>query len=173
MKKGQDSWCGLAWRRERPVEILLCLFNTSGGMISAETLFSGSLGTGYGTTFLNRKRVCLDWLLGKNYSLWRWWCTGIDCPEKLCLPHPFKRSRPGWMGFAATWSSGRQSLPVAWGLKPNDFLRSLQTQTIQWLYAWGGASDGGVVGDTVRSSLQSETKLCTNSERSQTFDLTY
>jgi len=34
------------------------------------------------------------------------------CPEKLWLPHPWKCSRPGWMGLGATWSSGR--CPCLW-----------------------------------------------------------
>ena len=32
-------------------------------------------------------------------------------PEKLCMPHPRRRSRPGWMGPWVTWSSGRCPCP--------------------------------------------------------------
>jgi len=40
-----------------------------------------------------------------------WWGTGTGCPERLWLPPPWKCSRPGWMGFWATWSSGRCPCP--------------------------------------------------------------
>lgn len=29
-----------------------------------------------------------------NRSLCRWWGTGTGCPEKLCVPHPWKCWRP-------------------------------------------------------------------------------
>ena len=27
-----------------------------------------------------------------------------SCPERLWMPHPWRRSRPGWMGTWAAWS---------------------------------------------------------------------
>jgi len=39
-----------------------------------------------------------------QYSLKK---TAMD-KEKLLIPHPWRHSRPGWMGLWATWSSGWQ-----------------------------------------------------------------
>ena len=41
-----------------------------------------------------------------------WWNTGTGCPEKLWMPPPWQRSRPGWMELWETWSSGR--CPCSW-----------------------------------------------------------
>jgi len=39
------------------------------------------------------------------------------CPEKLWVLHPWKHSRPGWMGPSAAWAGGGAALPTAgcWG----------------------------------------------------------
>ena len=34
-----------------------------------------------------------------------WWGAGTGCPERLWMPHPWRCSRPGWMGPWAAWSS--------------------------------------------------------------------
>lgn len=34
--------------------------------------------------------------------------------------HPWKCSRPGWIGLWATWSSGRYLSTAGGGLEPND-----------------------------------------------------
>ena len=36
-----------------------------------------------------------------------WWDAGTGCPERPWMPHPWRCSRPGWMGPWATWSSIR------------------------------------------------------------------
>jgi len=44
-----------------------------------------------------------------------------SCPEKLWMPHPWRQSRPGWMGPVLTWpvgwqrSHGRHCNPLPWG----------------------------------------------------------
>jgi len=46
------------------------------------------------------------------FSLREWWGAGTGCSEKLWMPHPWRCSRPGWMGPWATWSSSWQ--PYLW-----------------------------------------------------------
>lgn len=58
---------------------------------------------------LKQERLGLD--RRKKLFLWGWWGIGTGCPEKLQLLHPCKCSRPGRMGFGATWSSGRCPCP--------------------------------------------------------------
>jgi len=41
----------------------------------------------------------------------RWQQPGTGCPEKLWLSPAWQCSRPGWMGFWATCSSGRCPCP--------------------------------------------------------------
>lgn len=43
---------------------------------------------------LKDSRFRLD--IRKKYFLWRWWSTGTDCPEKLCLPHSWRCLKSGW-----------------------------------------------------------------------------
>ena len=58
-----------------------------------------------------------------------WHC----CPEKLCVPHPWRCSRPGWMGPWATWANGWQS--YQWqGIGSRWSVRSLLLQAIVWFY---------------------------------------
>ena len=40
----------------------------------------------------------------------RWHC----CPEKLWVPHPWKRPRPGSMGPWAAWAGGGQPTAGGW-----------------------------------------------------------
>ena len=35
----------------------------------------------------------------------KWWGSGTGCPERLWMLHPWRCSRPGWMGPWAAWSS--------------------------------------------------------------------
>ena len=37
--------------------------------------------------------------------LWEWWGAGTGCPDRLWMHHPWRCSRPGWMGPWAAWSS--------------------------------------------------------------------
>ena len=46
-------------------------------------------------------------ILVRHSLLGGWKGTGTGCPEKLGMPHPWKCSRPGWMGLGATSSGGR------------------------------------------------------------------
>ena len=39
-----------------------------------------------------------------------WWVAGTGCPERLWMPHPWRRSWPGWMGPWATLSSTRSGV---------------------------------------------------------------
>ena len=56
---------------------------------------------------------------------------GTSCPEKLWRPRPWKRSRPGWTGLLATWSSWRgpcslQGGSARWPIKvPSNPKRSM------------------------------------------------
>jgi len=52
------------------------------------------------------------------------------CPEKLWVPHPWRCSRPGWMGPRAVWAAGGTQLTA--GVGAGGALRSLPTQTILW-----------------------------------------
>jgi len=45
--------------------------------------------------------------------LWEWWGAGTGCPQRLWMLHPWRCSRPGWMGPWAAWSSIRYG-----GLRP-------------------------------------------------------
>ena len=55
--------------------------------------------------------VHLDSIVERNSVLWWRWGIRKDCPEKLWMSHPWKCSRPGWMGPWAAWSSGRCPCP--------------------------------------------------------------
>jgi len=58
--------------------------------------------------------------------------------EKLWMPHPWKCSRPGWMGLWATWSAER--CPCSWqGFGTGWSLRSFPTQTILWKSTQAGS----------------------------------
>jgi len=58
-----------------------------------------------------------------------WHC----CPEKLWVPHPWRCSRPGWMGPWAAWAGGWQSAYGS-GIGMRRSLRELQTQAILRFY---------------------------------------
>ena len=45
-------------------------------------------------------------ILGGSFSHRGWWRTGIGCPRRLWMPHPWRHSRPGWMWLWAAWSGG-------------------------------------------------------------------
>ena len=65
-------------------------------------------------------------------SLFRgWWGSDMGCPEKLWMLHPWKCSRPGWVGSWATWSGGWQACPWQ-GAGTGWYLRSLPTKAILW-----------------------------------------
>jgi len=58
------------------------------------------------------------------FSLFLWRYI-IQCPERLWMPHPWRCSRPGWMGPWAAWSSIRgwwpcmqQGVGASWSLGP-------------------------------------------------------
>jgi len=58
---------------------------------------------------LKEKRLRLD---TRGKSLLRWqWGPGTGCSENLWMPHPWKHSRPGWMGPWTAWSGGQQPCP--------------------------------------------------------------
>lgn len=59
-------------------------------------------------------------------SVPRWWGTGTECPKKLWMPHPLKRSRSGWMETWAAWSYGWELHPQQ-GIGSGWPLRSLPT----------------------------------------------
>ena len=52
-------------------------------------------------TFLNWKRVDLDWILGRNYLLWEWWDTGTGYPVRLWI------QLPGSIWGQDVWIQGR------------------------------------------------------------------
>lgn len=58
--------------------------------------------------FLSCKSIDLAWRAGRNYSLWGCWGP---VTEKLQLPHPWERPRPGWPGLRAPWDSARYPCP--------------------------------------------------------------
>lgn len=76
------------------------------------------------------RRVCSERIKGNGFKLrvglgcfllLGWWGTGLSCPEKLYMPHPWKCLRPGWLGLWAAWSSGGcPCLPSAVGLELGD-----------------------------------------------------
>jgi len=47
-------------------------------------------------TFSRRKKFSISVTL---------FLSGYNCPERLWMPHPWRCSRPGWMGPWAAWSS--------------------------------------------------------------------
>lgn len=57
----------------------------------------------------------LDWMSGGSSSQ-REWDAGTGCPERLRMLHPWRCSRPVWMGPWATWSSTRSGgwWPCLW-----------------------------------------------------------
>ena len=63
---------------------------------------------------LKEGRFSLD-IRGKFFSMRVVRCWN-SCPEKLWLPHPWRCSRPGWMGPWAAWSSIKQEgwWPCLW-----------------------------------------------------------
>ena len=54
---------------------------------------------------LTWRKEDLGWISEGSSLLWGWWSAGTGCPEKLWMPHPWRCSRPGWMGPWAAWSS--------------------------------------------------------------------
>lgn len=73
------------------------------------------------------RRKGLDYILQRNSSLW-----GLDCPENLWNSHPWKSSRPGWVGLWLTWCIGRfpahvEEVGAMWSV------RTVPTWTILWL----------------------------------------
>lgn len=96
--KGWEIW-GSAQRKER----------------RERNFLQGKTAAGQRTMNLSRQRTVLDDILGRNSSLRGRWGTGMHYTEKLWMPHPWKCSRPGWMGLWARWFS-RKSLPMvgAW-----------------------------------------------------------
>ena len=60
---------------------------------------------GEGEMVLNRGREDWGWMSGGSSLLWEWWGAGTGCPERLWMLHPWRCSRPGWMGPWAAWSS--------------------------------------------------------------------
>jgi len=76
-------------------------------------------------------RSGLGSIIGRNSSPRGWWGPGPGCLEKLWVLHPWRCSRPGWMGSWATWSSG-WCLCLWKGSWNWGSLRSLPTQTIPW-----------------------------------------
>ena len=69
------------------------------------------------------------------------------CPERLWMPHPWRCSRPGWMGPWAAWSDiryGRWLPCLWWGVGASWSLRSLPTQAIPnhiWFYKFQKPSE--------------------------------
>jgi len=119
-----------------PGETWLWPFSTSRGHVRKmdKDYLPRPEATGQGVTVLNWKRVGLDSTEGRNFLKWGLWGTGTGCPEKLCMSHHWKCSRPGWMGLWVTCSTGRcpcswQEVWISWPLKvPSNSNHSM----IQW-----------------------------------------
>jgi len=69
----------------------------------------GRIITGQRKMVLSRGREDLVWMSGGSSLLWEWWGAGTGCQGRLWMPHPWRCSRPGWMGPWAAWSS------IKWG----------------------------------------------------------
>ena len=69
----------------------------------------GWIMAGQGEVVLSWGREDLGWLSRGSSLLWEWWGAGTGCPERLWMPHPWRCSRPAWMGAWAAWSS------IKWG----------------------------------------------------------
>lgn len=55
---------------------------------------------------INERRGDLGQILEGNSLLRRWWNPSTGCPEQLWKPHPWRHSRPGWLGPWAAWAGG-------------------------------------------------------------------
>lgn len=73
-------------------------------------------------------RINSKWSWGRNVLWWWWWGTGTGCPEKLWMPHPWKCSRPDWMGPWAIWSRVWQG----WCIKDPFQPKPLHVSMVQW-----------------------------------------
>jgi len=92
---------------------------------------------GQGEMVFSWRREDLGWISGGSSLLWEWWGAGTGCPERLWMPHPWRCSRPGWMGPWTAWSSIKCGgwWPCLWrGIGAWWSLRSLPTQAILWFY---------------------------------------
>lgn len=59
----------------------------------------GPVAAEQGATVLNWKRLCLNWIQGRNFLLWGGWDTETGCPEKLWMCHYWKCSKSCWWSF--------------------------------------------------------------------------
>ena len=54
---------------------------------------------------LTWRREDLGWISGVSFLLWEWWGAGTAAQRGCgCPVHPWRCSRPGWMGPWAAWS---------------------------------------------------------------------
>lgn len=67
--------------------------------------------TGQRVIALNWPKVGLDYILGGDSLLWRWWSTRTGSSQKMWVPYPWKYWRPGWKERWATWSSTKCPCP--------------------------------------------------------------
>ena len=75
-------------------------YKQEGSQLSEEVDNSRMRGNG-----LKLRREDLGWMSGGSSLLWDWWGARTGCLERLWMPHPWRCSRPGWMGSWAAWSS--------------------------------------------------------------------
>jgi len=84
---------------------------------------------------LSWRKEVLGWMSGGSSLLWEWWGAGTGCPERLWMPHPWRCSRPGWIG---PWQPGLvlngeiDGPACGRGIGASWTLKSLPTQTILW-----------------------------------------
>ena len=87
---------------------------------------------------LSWRREDLGWMSGGSSLLWEWWGAGTAAQRGCgCPVHPWRCSRPGWMGPWAAWAGmkcGGWWSCLWWGIGASWSLRSLPTQAILRFY---------------------------------------
>ena len=74
--------------------------------------------------------------LDSSSLLWEWWGAGTGCPETML--HPWRCSRPGWMGSCAVWSSVKCGdwQPCLWYGSCNLIISEVSSNTSHSIILW-------------------------------------
>lgn len=82
---------------------------------------------------LRALETAAQWCIEKPGNLQTWLQDKlVPRPEKMWMPHPWKGSKPGWMGLWASWFSGRCPYPWHGGWKEMIFNVNF---VILWFYS--------------------------------------